>query len=186
MDRSWLLLRWLNSAKPAANVEPPGIVIGKGSFAEVQRLQDGRVLRVWLRSSRTDAVRELDLMSKLPRHPHLCQLLDVSPHGAILGFYGESLQQKLHKQQYLPADECQSLVGQCADGLAALHDFGVIHADLTPANMCVEKGHLTIIDFGKSLVEATMPPLQPDDVRNHLTTPLLVVEWLCSWADRRW
>ena len=60
----------------------------------------------------------------------------------------------------------------------------IFHADLTPVNMCVEEGHLTIIDSGKSVVEAAMPPRQPDDERNHLTTPLLV-EWQGSRAGKK-
>ena len=172
MDRAWLLLRWLNFPPQSATTEDfTGTHIGKGAFTEARLLKNGMVLRTWFRSSRSQILRELDLLTKLPENPHICQIQDVSPGGCIFPFYGESLQKILEREQSLPLADAVDFMGQCAVGLEALHEKGIIHADLTPANMCLLKKHLTIIDFGKSLVEGAMPSFQADQVRSHLTTP---------------
>jgi hypothetical protein len=60
---------------------------------------------------------------------------------------------KLYKQGPLPPAQVRQLRDRLADGLAAAHEKGVIHRDLSPDNVILPGGDLTkakIIDFGIS------------------------------------
>lgn len=59
----------------------------------------------------------------------------------------------------LPVNEALSIIGEVADGLAAIHAKGVIHRDLKPANILIDRdGHPHILDFGicRIIHEATI------------------------------
>lgn len=54
---------------------------------------------------------------------------------------------------------------QLADALAAAHACHVIHGDVTPSNMLLDGGHVTLIDFGLAqLREATRDDEQVDSI----------------------
>jgi serine/threonine-protein kinase len=47
--------------------------------------------------------------------------------------------------------QVRDLVGQLCEGLQAAHDSGIIHGDIKPSNLILDrKGHLRILDFGVS------------------------------------
>jgi hypothetical protein len=48
----------------------------------------------------------------------------------------------------LPADECLALARQLLAGLAVLHDAGMVHRDVKPANCLIVGGQLKVADFG--------------------------------------
>jgi serine/threonine-protein kinase len=60
---------------------------------------------------------------------------------------GESLATLIQQGPLAPSNAV-SIACQLARALAAAHDRSVIHADVSPANIIVTNGHLTLIDFG--------------------------------------
>jgi hypothetical protein len=63
---------------------------------------------------------------------------------------GESLAERLSRQKRLPVDEALKLIGQCLTGLQAAHGRGLIHRDVKPANILLERqsGRAMLVDFG--------------------------------------
>lgn len=95
--------------------------------------------------------------------PFVCKLLDFrqAPDGThILVFEhltGESLADRLKREQYLPLSEVGPLIDDVLQGLSAAHAAGVIHRDLKPGNIfLVDTGNpndperAKVLDFGIS------------------------------------
>ncbi|MBU4272790.1 MAG: protein kinase [Planctomycetes bacterium] len=63
---------------------------------------------------------------------------------------GESLAERLDRQGQLPVDEALELIGQCLAGLQAAHGCGLIHRDIKPGNILLERGsgRAMLVDFG--------------------------------------
>jgi hypothetical protein len=87
-------------------------------------------------------------------HPTLVQVYDAGEHDGD-GFVvlelvdGPTLRQIIAERGSLPADEVASLGAAMADALAYVHDRGVVHRDVTPANvLCGPDGRPRLADFG--------------------------------------
>ena len=48
----------------------------------------------------------------------------------------------------LPAEQCAARVGELLDGLASLHEAGMVHRDVKPSNCLFVDGRLRLADFG--------------------------------------
>lgn len=96
------------------------------------------------------------------QHPHILPLYDsgstTSAHGsAALLYYvmpyveGETLRQKLDREQQLGIDEAVRITSEVADALQHAHDQGVIHRDIKPENVLLRDGRAFVADFGIAL-----------------------------------
>ena len=105
-------------------------------------------------------LREIALTAQL-QHPHILPLFDSGESAGLL-FYtmpyveGESLRQRLAREQQLPVDEALLIASEVADALSYAHAHGVIHRDIKPENILLEAGHAVVADFGiaKAISEA--------------------------------
>lgn len=63
---------------------------------------------------------------------------------------GESLAQRLARETRLPVTEAIRLAEQCLAGLEAAHAAGLIHRDIKPGNILLERatGRAILVDFG--------------------------------------
>ena len=104
---------------------------------------------------------ELLLGSKVS-HKHILRIHDL---GEVEGLKfismayvdGEDLHTVLRREGRLPLDRAMGIARQVADALAAAHAEGVVHRDLKPHNILIDRsGAAFISDFGlaKSLVSA--------------------------------
>jgi hypothetical protein len=121
--------------------------------------------------------REAEIGARL-RHPRLVSIIDVglstgTPYLVMELVAGQSLDS--HQSQFGDATWALEVLGQMAEGLAVLHDAGVVHRDLKPANVLVTSGaaglEVRISDFGISrfaehleALAATLPstPVPPE------------------------
>ena len=97
--------------------------------------------------------RETRLAAAL-RHPHIVPLLVAGESADGLVYFtmpfieGQSLQQRLEREERLPLSEVVALVREVADALAYAHANGVVHRDVKPANVLIDGGHAVVADFG--------------------------------------
>jgi len=88
-------------------------------------------------------------------HPHVIAIHQVQPNGRLPFLVmplvaGESLAQRLGAQGRLELKETLRIGMQAAAGLAAAHEQGIVHRDVKPANILLEKGveRAVLTDFG--------------------------------------
>jgi serine/threonine-protein kinase len=136
--------------------------------------EDGRgrevAIKVLLQRAamKPDLVRRFEREAKITssiKSPFVCQLLDVTraEDGTTLLVFehltGESLSDRLKREQYLPLSEVGPIIDDVLQGLGAAHAVGVIHRDLKPGNIFVERTSSPdrpergkILDFGISKI----------------------------------
>ena len=61
---------------------------------------------------------------------------------------GESLRERLNRDQMLPVDEAIQITLEVADALGAAHALGIVHRDIKPENIMLSGGHALVADFG--------------------------------------
>ncbi|HEV3022072.1 MAG TPA: serine/threonine-protein kinase, partial [Pirellulales bacterium] len=88
-------------------------------------------------------------------HPHVLAIHQVQPGGRLPFLVmplvaGESLAQRLAARGMLDLKEVLRIGMQAAAGLAAAHEQGLVHRDVKPANILLEKGveRAVLTDFG--------------------------------------
>jgi serine/threonine protein kinase len=110
--------------------------------------------------------REAQLYASL-RHPNIIHIYDFGTDDAfdymVFPFIdGETLQQTLKRVGRLDAKECLHIIISVAKALAYANENNVIHRDVKPSNIMIEKnGNVLIADFGISKdlkdIELTLP-----------------------------
>src|SRR5215467_10551408 len=105
-------------------------------------------------------VQEIKTTAQL-QHPHILPLYDSGStdagHGAGLLYYvmpyieGETLRQKLDREQQLGIDEAVNIAGEVAAALQYAHEHGVVHRDIKPENILLRDGRAIVADFGIAL-----------------------------------
>src|SRR6058998_2607325 len=141
-----------------------GPLLGEGGFAAVFRARDNvlnrdvavKVLDVELAPERVVAerfLREAQTVARL-EHPHIVPIYKVGRQEEI--FYiimrcidGPSLRQLLETQKKLSVGDAARIARQVADALAYAHSHDIVHRDIKPDNILLDKsGHVLVTDFG--------------------------------------
>ena len=87
-------------------------------------------------------------------HRHVCRMYDL---GREEGAYyitmeyvaGEDLKSLIHRIGQIPIGKAVSIARQVGEGLAEAHRLGVVHRDLKPHNIMIDRdGEAKIMDFG--------------------------------------
>jgi serine/threonine-protein kinase len=107
-------------------------------------------------------LQEIKLTANL-QHPHILGLIDSGIIGDAAGelrgrpYYvmpfveGESLRQRLDKEQQLPVSDSVRIATEVASALDYAHRHGVIHRDIKPENILLHDGSAIVADFGIAL-----------------------------------
>jgi predicted ATPase/signal transduction histidine kinase/ActR/RegA family two-component response regulator len=145
------------------------------------RERDGRtvVLKVLKREAATAATvaryrHELEVLESL-RIPGVVQVLALEtvqglPMLVLEDFGAESLA-RLRRGQPFGLDSVLDIASRLADVLGEIHDRGIVHCDVNPANVLLnrETRELALIDFGASLRLAG-PPTAPGNTSAQMGT----------------
>jgi serine/threonine-protein kinase len=106
-------------------------------------------------------VQEIRTTAQL-QHPHILPLYDsgsTAAHGGGTTFLyyvmpyiqGETLREKLDREQQLSIAEAVSIASEVADALQCAHEQGVVHRDIKPENILLRNGRAIVADFGIAL-----------------------------------
>ena len=96
---------------------------------------------------------ELILARKIT-HKNVIRIYDLGESDGMKFFTmelveGENLREVLDERKKIPVKECLSLMTQILSGLGEAHSQGVVHRDLKPQNIMVDRqGVVRIMDFG--------------------------------------
>ena len=97
-------------------------------------------------------LREIEIAATL-QHPHILPLFDSGQAGGLLYYVmpfaeGESLRQRLAREQQLPLDAALQITREVGSALQYAHEHGVIHRDIKPENIMLSGGQAVVADFG--------------------------------------
>ncbi len=145
-------------------------LLGQGGMGSVylarERLLERLVAIKVLRSelvhgdARERFIREARTAAKLT-HPHIVPLYSFGQAGDtlfyIMGFVeGESLEDLLKRSGTLGASQGRRILAELADALEYAHSNGVVHRDIKPDNILIDRasGRAILTDFGIAKVES--------------------------------
>lgn len=108
-------------------------------------------------------LREIRVVANL-QHPHILPLFDSGEAEGFLYYVmpfveGESLRRRLVRETHLPLQEALRITWEAAEALACAHDQGVVHCDVKPENILLQKGHVLVADFGIARAAGSAEPL---------------------------
>jgi serine/threonine protein kinase/biopolymer transport protein ExbD len=202
-----------------ANLQPGAIVggyrveylIGAGGVGAVYAAEEPTIkkrvaIKVLRRSFQEDPQgaarfeREARAANEI-RHPNIVdviaigKLADGRPYLVMSLLEGMSLRERLSRETKLDDKEAWRIVREIAEGLAAAHEAGVVHRDLKPDNVFLERdgskaSRVRVLDFGIAKVQATDDA--PDLAKLTATgtpigTPAYMApeQWWCEGVEAR-
>jgi serine/threonine protein kinase len=139
--------------------------IGRGGMAVVYRATDIRLHRkvaikvlppelAFNNDVRERFMREAQTAAQLS-HPSIVPIFTVGEAEGLVYFVmalveGESLAEKLARDRRLPIDQARRILTDVADALAYAHSKGVVHRDVKPDNIMLDRatGRPMVTDFG--------------------------------------
>jgi serine/threonine-protein kinase len=143
--------------------------IGRGAMGEVWSALDRRTrTEVAVKIAQAWSLEEPELVERFEREgellerlrsPHICALIARGrtergvPYLVLEKLDGETLDQLLQREQCLALDEVGRIGADVLAGLAAAHAAGVVHRDISPANVFLHRRKrqppiAKLIDFG--------------------------------------
>ena len=131
------------TAAPRAPGWEPVRLLGAGAQAEVWLVEDGRGVRAALKVPRAGAAPDAlaaEAQAGRVAHPHLLRVLGVVETDRGLGVLTEhraagTLQDMVQRVGPLSPGQAVTVLVPIAQALACLHREGVVHGDVSPANV---------------------------------------------------
>jgi len=158
-------------------------LLGRGGMGAVYRATDRRLRRDvavkvlppelgYSEALRARFVREAQMAAQLS-HPNIVPIYDVGERDELVWFVmafidGESVRGKVEREGPLPLSVVRRVLQEVAQALAYAHARGVIHRDIKPDNIMLDRGsgRALVTDFGiaKALTGADTDLTQPGEV----------------------
>ena len=138
--------------------------LGKGGMGKVYKVFDTKIkekialklIKPEIASDKETIERfsnELRLARKI-RHKNVCQMFDLgeaeAAHFITMEYVpGEDLKNMLRMSKSMSIGSAVNIARQISEGLAEAHRLGVVHRDLKPGNIMIDReGDVRIMDFG--------------------------------------
>ncbi len=138
--------------------------LGKGGMGRVYRVEDKKIkeevalklIKPGIASDKKTIERfsnELKMARKIA-HRNVCRMYDLGEekgtHYITMEYVpGEDLKSSIRRMGPLTAGKTLFIAKQICEGLAEAHSLGVVHRDLKPQNIMIDKaGNARIMDFG--------------------------------------
>jgi serine/threonine protein kinase/predicted Zn-dependent protease len=138
--------------------------LGKGGMGEVYRVEDKKIkeevalklIKPEIASDKRTIERfsnELRMARKIA-HRNVCRMYDLGEeqgmHYITMEYVpGEDLRSFIRRSRQLTVGTAVTIAKQIGEGLAEAHRLGVIHRDLKPGNIMIDRdGNARIMDFG--------------------------------------
>jgi serine/threonine protein kinase/tetratricopeptide (TPR) repeat protein len=138
--------------------------LGKGGMGKVYRVEDKKLKQeVALKLIKPEIASDEKTIerfrnelktARMIAHKNVCRMFDIGEsddsHFITMEFIrGEDLKNLIRKMGQLSAGQAISIAKQICDGLIEAHKLGVIHRDLKPQNIMIDReGDARIMDFG--------------------------------------
>jgi serine/threonine protein kinase/Tfp pilus assembly protein PilF len=146
--------------------------IGEGGMGEVYKAEDTKLKRtIALKflprtmtanaESRARFEQEAQVAAAL-NHPNIVTVYEIGEHDeqvfmAMEYVDGQTLKEKIAFHP-LPLTEVLEITEKICEGLGAAHKAGIIHRDIKPQNILVDKNnHIKILDFGLAKLKGVSP-----------------------------
>ena len=99
-------------------------------------------------------IKEAKILSEV-HHPYIVNVLEVfeennTAYIAMEYIAGNSLKDKLAKEGMLPEAEVLRYIHQIGEALQFVHQKNILHLDIKPSNILIDKDNTRLIDFGVS------------------------------------
>lgn len=156
-----------------------GDLLGRGGMGQVHAARHASGRRVVVKRLRDTLVLDGRLAARLGNegrvsrrvsHPNVVRVFDhgVSADGTpfivMEHARGTTLRKLVLEQGPLSLARIRGLIAQLLAGLTAIHEAGVVHADIKSSNVIVDTAggadHLTIIDFGLARTRTSGAPIE--------------------------
>ena len=138
--------------------------LGRGGMGRVYRVEDTKLKQeVALKLIKPEIASDKKTIerfrnelktARMIAHKNVCRMFDMGEskesHFITMEFIrGEDLKSLIRKMEQLSAGQAISIAKQVCDGLIEAHKLGVVHRDLKPQNIMIDKqGDARIMDFG--------------------------------------
>lgn len=172
-------------------------LIGRGAMATVYLAKDAALgrpvaLKVLLGSlaRNPDQVRrfQMEALAAAPlQHPNIVRIYDAGtlsgvPFIAMEYVEGESLERFIQRSGALPWQHALQIAQQIADALDCAHRAGIIHRDVKPANILLDRqGRVRLSDFG--IANITRYPMTATPANEFLGTPEYMSPEQCAGSS---
>ena len=138
--------------------------LGRGGMGRVYKVFDTKIKeKVALKLIKPEVASDKETIERFSneirlarriRHKNVCGMFDIGEaegaHFITMEYvHGEDLKSLIHMSGSLSLGMLLSVGKQVCDGLAEAHSLGVVHRDLKPQNIMIDKnGNAKIMDFG--------------------------------------
>ena len=146
----------------------PISILGKGAQGIVYLAEDtqlGRKVAIKTIEKHSQNAEQLNQEAKHVsqlNHSHIIPLYEIGYHNdhpfLVYQYYeGEQLKQLLKRDGKLKQYDAVKIINDVLDGIGYAHKNNIIHRDLNPSNLLIDKtGNVRIMDFGIAILSGTL------------------------------